>query len=105
MRSDGVGGGGSGGKRRGGGGRGREFSRTGTLIAGKGRLEPVPYLPKTCRMAKHWDSSVESPCLYQGVRGVDRVVGLVVKASASRAEDPDFESRLRRDFWGVESYQ
>ena len=27
------------------------------------------------------------------------------KASASRAEDPGFESHLRRDFFGVESYQ
>ena len=27
-----------------------------------------------------------------------RLVGLLVKASASRAEDPGFESRLRRDF-------
>ena len=27
------------------------------------------------------------------------------KASASRAEDPGFESRLSRDFFGVESYQ
>ena len=27
------------------------------------------------------------------------------KASASRAEDPGFEARLRRDFFGVESYQ
>ena len=27
------------------------------------------------------------------------------EASASRAEDPGFESRLRRDFFGVESYQ
>ena len=27
----------------------------------------------------------------------DRLVDLVVKASASRAEDPGFESRLRRD--------
>ena len=27
------------------------------------------------------------------------------KASASRAEDPGFESRLRRDVFGVESYQ
>ena len=35
----------------------------------------------------------------------DRLVGLVVKASASRAEDPEFESRLRRDFFGVESCQ
>ena len=29
-----------------------------------------------------------------------RHVGLVVKASASRAEDPGFESRFRRDFFG-----
>ena len=28
------------------------------------------------------------------------LVGLVVIASASRAEDPEFESRLRRDFPG-----
>ena len=35
----------------------------------------------------------------------DHLVGLVVKASASRAEDPRFESRWRRDFFGVESYQ
>ena len=28
-----------------------------------------------------------------------RLVGLVVKASASRAEDPGFESRLSRDFF------
>ena len=36
---------------------------------------------------------------------VYRLVGLVVKASAWRAEDPGFESRLRRDFFGVESYR
>ena len=30
----------------------------------------------------------------------DRLFGLVVKASASRSEDPGFESRLRRDFSG-----
>ena len=35
----------------------------------------------------------------------DRLFGVMVKASASRAEDPGFESRLRRDFSGVESYQ
>ena len=34
-----------------------------------------------------------------------RLGGLVVKASAAGAEDPGFESRLRRDFFGVESYQ
>ena len=43
---------------------------------------------------------INHDCLF-----VDRLVGLVVKASASRAEDPGFESRLRRDFIGVESYQ
>ena len=36
---------------------------------------------------------------------IDHLVSLVVKASASRAEDLGFESRLRRDFFGVESYQ
>ena len=36
---------------------------------------------------------------------LNRLVGLVVKASASRAEGPGFESRLRRDFFGAESYQ
>ena len=41
--------------------------------------------------------------LFQRVPG--RLVGLVVKASASRAEGPGFESRLRRDFFRVESYQ
>ena len=30
----------------------------------------------------------------------DHLAGLVVKASASGAEDPGFESRLRRDFSG-----
>ena len=29
---------------------------------------------------------------------LDRLVGLLVKASASRAEDPGLESRLRQDF-------
>ena len=36
---------------------------------------------------------------------LDRLIGLVVKASASRAEDPGFECRLRQDFFLVESYQ
>ena len=45
---------------------------------------------------------VRSDVLPVGNRGL---VGIVVKASASRAEDPGFESRLRRDFSGVESYQ
>ena len=40
-----------------------------------------------------WLLHVPATCCY-------RLVGLVVKASASRAEDPGFESRLRRDFSG-----
>ena len=35
----------------------------------------------------------------------DRLVGLLVKAYASRAEDPGFESRMRLDFSRVKSYQ
>ena len=34
-----------------------------------------------------------------GVSMIYRLVGLVVKASSSRAEDPGFVSRLRRDFF------
>ena len=33
-------------------------------------------------------------------RPLDRLAGLVVKASAQGAEDPGFESRLQRDFPG-----
>ena len=39
------------------------------------------------------------------IRERNRLFGLVAKASASRAEDPGFDSRLRRDLFGVESYQ
>ena len=50
---------------------------------------------------------IAAKTLYVGMHSLDvhRLVGLVVKASASRAEDPAFESRVRRDFSGVESYQ
>ena len=41
-----------------------------------------------------------SPMLSYFTPSLDRLVGLVVKASASRAEDPGFDSRLRRDFSG-----
>ena len=44
-----------------------------------------------------------TPCLPLSRR--NRIFGLVVTASASRAEHPGFESRLSRDFSGVESYQ
>ena len=33
------------------------------------------------------------------------LVGLVVKASTPREEDPLLDSRLPQDFFGVESYQ
>ena len=36
---------------------------------------------------------------------LDRLAGLVVKVSTSKAEDPGFESHSRRNFSGVESYQ
>ena len=36
---------------------------------------------------------------YRFLRVIRRLVGLVVKASASRAEDPGFESRLRPGFF------
>ena len=51
---------------------------------------PVPDL---LRLNDLW--AVTLACLPQ-----DRLVGLVVKASASRAEDPGLKSRLRRDFSG-----
>ena len=38
--------------------------------------------------------------MYTSSVSSDRLGGLVVKASASGAEDPGFESRLRRDFSG-----
>ena len=46
-----------------------------------------------------------TPCFVTLFRVRDRLVVLVIKASASRVEDPEFESRLRQDFSGVESYQ
>ena len=50
-------------------------------------------------------SALPFPFLSPSPSFVDRLVGLVVKAPASRAKGPGFESRLRRDFFGVESYQ
>ena len=44
-------------------------------------------------------------CVMVYVRQYSRLVGLVVKASVSRAEDPRFVSRLSRNLSGVESYQ
>ena len=45
-------------------------------------------------------ASVCSACTKLGTWLPDRLAGLVVKASASRTEDPGFEFRLRRDFSG-----
>ena len=42
----------------------------------------------------------ELPLLARCLAWGNRLGGLVVKESASRAEDPGFESRLRRDFSG-----
>ena len=54
--------------------------------------------------AKWWGRAFiklsKNKCMSKSV-ATDRLVGL----STSRAEDPRFESRLRRDFSGVESYQ
>ena len=38
--------------------------------------------------------------LYRRLWSHNRIAGIVVKGSASEAEDPGFESRLRRDFSG-----
>ena len=46
-----------------------------------------------------WEFGVDASARAGFVRK-DRLAGLVVKASASGAEDPGFESRLRRDFPG-----
>ena len=58
----------------------------------------------TCRK-KSQELAELNPKVGAGFDSVDRLVGLAVKASASRAEDPGFDSRLTRDFFGVESYQ
>ena len=47
----------------------------------------------------------ETALLLSRPRTTHRLVGLVVKAFSSRAEDPGFVSRWRRDFFRVESYQ
>ena len=51
------------------------------------------------------DTFTTGPTRQSSPRQKDRLVGLVVKPSAFRAEDPGFEPRLRWDFSGVESYQ
>ena len=92
---------------------------TETIIEGPSRTERVFY----CSLGNRLDACqragqgvkrhhLSNPCINSTVSCSlcrvslpDRLVGLVVKASASRAEGPGFQSRLRRDFFGVESYQ
>ena len=62
----------------------------------------APLIPMEC--GHRSDFVLASPCSPR-LPVFHRLVGLVVKASAPRAEGPGFESRLRRDFFGVESYQ
>ena len=67
---------------------------------------PLPSLSPPCPVAENTESlSTHTVCTSTLPHCLHRLVGLVVKASASRAEGPGFESRLRRDFFGVESYQ
>ena len=63
---------------------------------------------------RHPSHQTHMQCMHKHVRTyahahpnihADRLVGLVVKASASSAEGPWFKSRSRRDFFGAESYQ
>ena len=58
----------------------------------------------TLKAARHWVVNLILP-IVAPLPCHARLVGQVVKASASRAEDYGFESRLRRDFFGVGSHQ
>ena len=73
------------------------------LLRSQPYLWGSPFLVRFLCMWPVFNPSIEVAtfCLH----GWDRLVGLVVKASASRAEGPRFESRLSRDFFGVESYR
>ena len=63
-------------------------------------LSCLPHILAGVTAPSHFHHGTNAPRL-----SGHRLVGLVVKASTSRAEDPGFESRLRRDFSGAESYQ
>ena len=75
--------------------------------AGKGSCSPLRPAPRFVAWSSIIHISSPSPpfmgnqndChLTNESLNVDRLAGLMVKASASRAEDPEFEFRLRRDF-------
>ena len=73
------------------------------LTFAQGHKAAQDRIPLTAR--SNGESEVCLATFSENLPAWDRLVGLVVKASASRAEYPGFESRLRRDFSGVESYQ
>ena len=58
--------------------------------------------PKSIFVLRHFISHSGDRCITGNNTSslLNRLVGLVVKASTSRAEDAGFESRLRRDFSG-----
>ena len=60
----------------------------------KAKIVVLILLQRSCSF--HFDCWCTSKIRYSILQ--NRLVGLVVKASASRAEDPGFESRLRWDF-------
>ena len=70
---------------------------------------PLPCFSACCTPFSHTCHWVVFHTSYssqnQEVASSYRLVGLVVTASALTAEDHGFESRLRRGFSGVESYQ
>ena len=79
------------------------FHLRGWCILGVFYFQHSPVLDMNVRI--FWICTMECMCTQTLIQRVYHLVGLVVKASASRAEGPGFESRLRRDFFGVESYQ
>ena len=67
-------------------------------------IDPIHLHYPLCSFASSF-SSVAVCFWYPSLTIPDRLIGLVVKAFASRAEDPEFESPLCRNFFWVESYQ
>ena len=85
------------------------------LTAERASIMNVWLSDRSSYVLPHWDRSCRSNLLSYFLTAYwhlailswshDRLVGLVVKASASRADGPGFKSCLRRNFSGVESYQ
>ena len=68
-------------------------------------LSPYPIFLSSCIILILFPSFLLHYCpsllFFPPFASLNRLVGLVDKASASRAEDPGFESRLRRDYSGA----